>query len=324
VSRKLPWLAAWCVVVGFIPVLLWMFYVWVPSEGTRLRKRVQAAELKRQQLAAELKELDDQFTQDEDRFARIVRRFPWLADAGGGTAFLTRLSDVIADLSLKIQSIGPVKREETRQLAKVGRQVRLSGRFADILTLVDKVEENKALLEGVQVQRSAPKGDERASGEIEAQFHLITVELAPDVRDRLRAFGAAQPDRPDGRVEAPLGALLLPVPEPGGPSPANALRDPFQLPRLLPSRVGKAGGQDKSLEAAVVFPDLKLLGIIESPRGRIAIINNQTVKEGDRIEGVLVQAIRKHEVILKSPTEVRRFTLPELGSTVQLPEERSQ
>ena len=276
--------------------------------------------MERQQSASTLQDLEAQFKQDENRYAGILQRFPWLTESAEGTAFLTRLGDVVTGQSLKILAIGALQRQETPEWTKVSRQIRLTGRFSDILRLVENVERNKGILEALKMQRPQLQGGEESLEEIEAQFGLVTVELPPDVRDRIRASNAALPAGCQPGAAAQGDSLRLQVP----PGARPIVRDPFQIPGATPPPGAPVEPVTKPPPSDEAFPGLTLTGIIESPRGRVAIINNQMVREGGQIEGVLVQAIHKHEVVLKSPSAVKHLTLPKFRSTPQLPGDQSR
>jgi hypothetical protein len=306
-SAMVPRVIGWIGVVCLVPALLWLTLARVPQASRELQAERQHAEQERQRLESTLKDLNAQFKGEEDRYARILRRFPWLAEPSDGTAFLTRLGDVVTGLSLKVMGIGAVQREATAQLEKLGRQVRVAGRFSDTLRLVENVEQHKGFVEELRIQRPQARGDEEAAEEIEAQFRLSSVELTPDVRTRMRAFIGALPD---GSKPGPMdfdGSPLLPVPEKADPAQVASLRDPFMNPGASRRKVVQVEAKAPLAEAK--FPDLLLTGIIESPTVRAAIINHRAVREGERVEGILVEAIRTHEVMLRSPFGVKRLTL---------------
>lgn len=288
----------------------------MPNKSQALQKEVREVQIERGRGESNLRDLHRQFEQDANRYAGILERFPWLAESSEGTAFLTRLGEVATGQSLKILAIGALQRQETPAWTKVSRQVRLIGRFSDILRLVENVERHKGILEALKMQRPQPQEGAASLEEIEAQFSLVTVELPLPVRNRLAALPAGS--KP-GAAE-PGGALVLPVPAGASLIQVASLRDPFQIPRRHHNSNGPPPPPPNGKEA---FPALTLTGIIESPRGRVAIINNQMVREGERIDGVVVQAIRKHAVVLKSPSAVKHLTLPEFGSTSPLPGEPS-
>ena len=69
----------------------------------------------------------------------------------------------------------------------------------------------------------------------------------------------------------------------------------------------------------VKFPNLTLAGIIESTGGRTAIINKRIVKQGEQVEGILVEAIRATEVVLRAPFGTKRLALSAFGETAPRP-----
>src|SRR5262249_16709766 len=146
-------LMAWLGVFSLIPVVLWLTLVRAPRVVQDMQIAQQRAEQERQQLAVTLKDLNDQFAHEQDRYARILKRFPWLRGPADGTVFLTRLGEVITGLSLKVMAIGVVQREGTLQLEKRGRQVRVTGRFVDNMRLVENVEQYKGFVEELKIQR---------------------------------------------------------------------------------------------------------------------------------------------------------------------------
>jgi len=314
-------------------VLVWTALVWIPLKSRELHREVRAVQMELQRGASTLQELRAQFKQDENRYASILQGFPWRTEGSEGAAFLARLGDVASGQSLRILAIGALQRQDTPEWTKVSRQVRLTGRFADILRLVETVEQNRGILEALKMQRLQPQGGAESPQEIEAQFVLVTVELPPKVHNRLRASVAALPAGSTPESAEAGGPLLPPVPARTGPIQVGAVRDPFQIrgpsptadtpvPDATPKPVEP--DETKAAPPEPAFPVLTLVGIIASPRGRVAIINNQMVREGEQIEGVLVQTIHQHAVVLKSPSAVKRLTLPELGSPAQLPGDQSR
>jgi len=306
-------LISWLGVLSLVPVLLWLTLVRTPQVLRDLQATRQQVAQEQQRLTLTLKDLNDQFTHEQDRYARILRRFPWLAGPSEGTAFLTRLGEVVTGLSLKIMGIGVVQSEAMRQLEKLGRPVRVTGRFVDSLRLVENVEQSKGFVEELKIQRLQPKSGTEAAEEIEAQFRLSSVQLTPDVRQHLRAFINALPDSAKPAPLGPDGVAPLSMPVPVDPQYVASLRDPFRPLAASPK-------QGPQVEASVApeFPDLLLAGIVASPTGRTAIINKRSVKEGERVEGILVETIRTSEVVLRSSVGSKRLILPEFGATSPL------
>jgi hypothetical protein len=317
-KSMLPRLMAWIGAFSLIPVVLWLTMVKVPQVSRDLQTAWYKAEQERQQLVVTLKDVNDQFTREQDRYARILKRFPWLVGPSDGTVFLTRLGEVITGLSLKVMGIGVVQREGSLQLEKRGRQVRVAGRFVDNLRLVENVEQYKGFVEELKIQRLQPKSSEEATEEIEAQFRISSVELAPEVRKHLRAFISALPSgaKNSGATELDW-APLQPVPEPADPQQVAALRNPFVLPTAFRKRVPPV--EVFAPPPEVKFPNLTLVGIIESTGGRTAIINKRMVKQGEQVEGILVEAIRATEVVLRAPFGTKHLALSAFGETAPRP-----
>jgi len=66
-------------------------------------------------------------------------------------------------------------------------------------------------------------------------------------------------------------------------------------------------------------PNLMLAGIIESTAGRTAIINKRMVKQGEQVEGILVEAIHTTEVVLRAPFGTKHLALSAFGETAPRP-----
>ena len=79
-------------------------------------------------------------------------------------------------------------------------------------------------------------------------------------------------------------------------------RDPFILPTVVMT-------PDKKLEKQRVA--LKLLGIMEGGRGRVAIIDNEVVRKGDTVAGERVLDIGKETVTLVLDGSKRVITMQE-------------
>src|SRR5215510_2710107 len=86
-KSMLPRLMAWIGAFSLIPVVLWLTMVKVPQESRDLQTARHKAEQERQQLAVTLKDLNDQFAREQDRYARILKRFPWLVGPRMGPRF---------------------------------------------------------------------------------------------------------------------------------------------------------------------------------------------------------------------------------------------
>src|SRR5439155_22309773 len=113
---------------------------------------------------------------------------------------------------------------------------------------------------------------------------------------------------PDGAKPGPLRpdrVSPLSMPAQVDPQHMTSLRDPFRLPGAIHKQVPQVGTSAPPAEPQ--FPDFRLAGIVESPTGRTAIINKRMVKEGERLEGILVETIRTPAVVLRSPLGIKRL-----------------
>ena len=130
-------------------------------------------------------------------------------------------------------------------------------------------------------------------------------------------------------VPMPPAAPTLPAALPGGvpgvpkPMPMDASapfpvdlawgRDPFVRPELV--KMERLVGQ--------TLPALKLEGILEGQKGRMAIINKDIVERGDTIGNEQVQAIERDRVVLVGNGTKRALLLNE-SMNGAIPKERPQ
>lgn len=305
-SKRILWVG-WIGTVVVALVLGAMAFVWLPRTTIALNQaRGQRVALERQH-----KDIEGQIKSDIDGYVKIFRRFPWLMEGAGGTAFLARLSDVAAGQALKIVGVGALERKKSGGVERVGRKVQLVGSFLDVVGLVENVESNRGIMEGVKIGKLDQKGATKLAEPLEAQFGLVTVELSPEVRKRMQAVlaGSPEPAKPKGDDKS----LVLPAPKPARPAKLAALRDPFRetitvAARRMPAVPGQAAG---AAPEDLLFPDLKLSGIISFPGRRVAILNNQMVQQGQRVEGILVERISDTQVVLRSGSQTKRLEVPE-------------
>jgi len=87
----------------------------------------------------------------------------------------------------------------------------------------------------------------------------------------------------------------------------HAKRDP-----MVPL-VGKEKPVILKLENITSVEDLRLEGIADGPRGRIAILNGELVREGDRFGEVTIKDIAKRAVTVILEGKEHIINLPEEG-----------
>ncbi len=281
-------------VVFFVAVGLLLRHQGIENQVTALENKRRALEADHQKVEAELKK-------DLQRYVKVLRRFPWVLKGGSGTAFLSRLSDVAADHLLKILGVGPLERKKIGHVERISRKVKVSGSFSDILGVVENVERNRGIMEGLKVTQLEQRGKDNGAGKLEAEFSLVTVELSTAVRQRMRSLLASTLASKEAKdfsvVPAPQGDWVLEV---------ASLRDPFLSIRA--SRAKAAAKKVKIVHAR--FPEVKISGIVNLLNKKMAIINNRMVGEGDRFDGILVEQVTDDGVVLKSESAGKRIRLP--------------
>ena len=88
------------------------------------------------------------------------------------------------------------------------------------------------------------------------------------------------------------------------PPPAVAVRPPSKPPVVAPPPA-----PPPPAVVPVVFPKLKLQGLIIRDNNSMAIINGQSYGVGDTVEGAVVKAIERNQVILELGSEVQTLKL---------------
>ena len=134
----------------------------------------------------------------------------------------------------------------------------------------------------IEGRRETPEGEEgsrrfllfdlRYWGPILIAFGVITIFIRPLKQSKVEQIYAAVKDVPK---------KILPQPEPEIPAS----------------------------NAPVVFPDLKMQGVIFRQQRPFAIINGNSYTVGDRLGDVVVRAIERNSVLLELEGEVRQLTL---------------
>ena len=140
-------------------------------------------------------------------------------------------------------------------------------------------------------------------GNLDAKFKMASVELSPEIREKLRALLAAKPKDATGDAKEAARAT-----EPTAPSGEQGFklaqgRDPFRAPSTQLGGAGEAG-------ALSLFHKVTFSGIVGLPGDKAAIINNEMVPEGGRVGEISVERITDREVLLKSGPESRRLMIP--------------
>lgn len=96
----------------------------------------------------------------------------------------------------------------------------------------------------------------------------------------------------------------------------GALRDPTRPPAVLSAPAAMPG------RAASSAPQQQLQSVLISLRAggrRVAVIDGKTLREGDRVDGALVESIRPTEVVLRRGNQrqvLKLFQPPARGAAV--------
>lgn len=135
------------------------------------------------------------------------------------------------------------------------------------------------------------------------------VWITPDAADA----GTLPPGQRPQRTRAATD-LALDLPQPSSaPAVPDDIPDVFQRTRLFPEGIPASGGGSESpesgssLDASQFAQAHRLQGVVLGPRP-LAVIDDRTVRIGDRIDGAVLTAIRPKEVELALDGE--RILLP--------------
>ena len=186
--------------------------------------------------------------------------------------------------------------------------------FNEVVGFATTVEREGGILDDLVLEPVASRPDGPPADDVRAQFRLVAVEPADDVKQIIdRMLSAAK------TKSAVTAALTLPLEErsPGAP---RAMRDPFKfIERRAPKAVAKAGAGTEPATLAPPAPPVPMLvkGIVKFPGGSMAIVNDQIVKVGDLVNGHRVDEIADGRVLLKEPSGApRAATLPNFATAV--------
>jgi hypothetical protein len=262
-----------------------------------------------------LREVEKQIKGDQERYVIALKRFPWIMDGVGGTVFLTRLGGVAAGQRLGISGVGPVERKKIGQIERIGRKVKLVSSFSEVVSLVENTERNLGIIEGLKVEQLDQKSGKKGLGDLEAQFTMVTVELNPEVKKKLRSLIGEAPAPSEAEAKEGSRSALLPAPGIEAGFKAAQLRNPFKAvgPSVAVGRLPAAEGGG----AWPTFPEVRFSGIVNLPNNKkLAVVNNQMLQEGERVGEILVEQITDSEVVLKSGSEVKRIKLSAFATKI--------
>jgi len=234
----------------------------------------------------------------------VLKDIRWSPERGNPDAVVRRLAELVQGGQAKVLAISPLERESTARFRKSWHRVEISAPYRELVDLAGKVEHEGGILEEVTLDIDRKPG-EAGTGPVRAQFRLSAMEPAEDARRILdRAIVAARQAGPPAQV----AALTLPLDERTAP-PAAQLRDPFGFVQRVAA--AKPGGP------AYVPGPIALKGIVKFPGGNVAIVNDQTVRVGDLVDGQRVTEITDGRIVLSLPGGGTRVeTLPGVATVV--------
>ena len=269
---------------------------------------IQAA-AERARLTAAIEQKQKEILGEMKSNAGVLQEMTWSGTTGDPAIFLSRVADLAEGSRLRVLGVGPLEQLTTPQFSKSWHALTVQGPFQDLVDLASRVEGDRGTLEAMAIevpprttQAAAPPGQQAASvnPEILARFRVTALQLTPEARkivdDAARASGVALTS------PVPQTGLALPV-----PSPASEYRDPFAF--------GPSADRPRVPQASVPRAQFNLQGIVEFPGGRLAILNNQIVRAGDRLAGHTVEHITDSAVLLRQPDGTpRRLSLADIGA----------
>ena len=295
-GRKL--LAAWIATVLVLVVALG----WTVRQWVALGSLGATAGAKRSTLSADLDTQRQIIQKELLANVDLLKDMRWTPERGNPDAVVRRLAELVQGGQAKVLAIAPLERESTARFRKSWHQIEMTAPYRELVELATKVEHEGGVLEEVTLDIDRKPG-EPGTGPVRAQFRLSAMEPAEDAKRILdRAIVAARQAGPPAQV----AALTLPIEERAA-GPAAQLRDPFGFVQRVAAKTG----------TAYVQGPVVLKGIVKFPGGNVAIVNDQTVRVGDLVDGQRVTEISDGRIVLSVPGGGTRVeTLPGVATVV--------
>lgn len=278
------------------------------SRSLRTSGAQAAAEVARLRAAIEQKQKE--ILTEMKGIATTLQEMSWTGTTGDPVAFLSRVAELTQGSRLKVLAVGPLEQQATPQFSKSWHALTVQGPFQDLVDMAARVETERGTLDNVSVEAQATQApappqpgqapQPRVSPEILAKFRVTAVQLTQQARkiieDAAKASGVSL------TPPAPSAGLSLPV-----PTPASQFRDPFAF--------GGPVDRPRQAERSVPRAAFDLQGIVGFPGGRLAILNNQIVRTGEKMAGYTIEHITDTAVLLRQPDGTpRRLSLPDIGA----------
>jgi hypothetical protein len=286
-------------------VIVLLVLGWAAMQTFSLARSGASAERERAALAGQLETTRQKMQAELRAKGELLKDIRWSLERPTGADVLRRLAALARDGHATVSAVAPVdKVAAAARSRESSHRIDMSASFHDIVDFATKVEREGALLEDVVI--------ERATGALQAQFRLTTIEPSDDARQIMRRVLAANASNAPSVVPT---ALTLPI---AVQDPPAALRDPFTFAEVpqSPARVPRA--PLAAAPAPIILPaptPIVLKGIVQFPRGLVAIVNDQIVKVGDVVDDRRVEEITERTIVLREPTGgSRSIALPDFAS----------
>jgi hypothetical protein len=260
-----------------------------------------AIEQKQQEILAEMK-----------TNSTTLQEMSWTGTTGDPVAFLSRVAELTQGSRLKVLAVGPLEQQATPQFSKSWHALTVQGPFRDLVEMATRVENQRGTLDNVVIEAQAAQAptapapgqamQPRVGPEVQARFRVTALQLTQQARKIIEDAAKASGVTP--QPPTPSTGLSLPVPSAG-----SEFRDPFVFAAPV--------DRPRQAEGGVPRVAFDLQGIVGFPGGRLAIVNNQIVKPGEKMAGYTVEHITDTAVLLRQPDGTpRRLSLPEIGAVI--------
>src|SRR5262249_3577982 len=155
------------------------------------RSRLIAAELaqaesERNRLTGEIRNKEQELTEEMRKHADLVQDMQWAAGGGDPSAFLARLAELAKEKRMTVMGVGSLERLITPQFAKSWHPIQVRAPYREVRELASRVEQDRGNLEDVHIEpASAPAGGQpqvetpASAAEVQIRFNLTTLERTP-------------------------------------------------------------------------------------------------------------------------------------------------
>lgn len=265
--------------IFFIGVsLLLLFFLYMPRLNKERRDRRAIASLDRrveetiQKINAIQKEIEE-FDKEEVNVDYFKRH--QIPPEQRTPTFLAKVNDVVNRLGIKTIMVKPLDQEESPDYIRYPFLVEAKSKYEEIVKFVDSLENSFGLnLDELQIEK-----DPKDPLWHRLKFTVSTFEL--------KRPESSPPEKREEGEEFPIQVMVR--------DDIAVKRDPFLEKELeREERIATAAISKRRQRR---LPPLKLNGIIDIAGTKVAIINDQIVREGDRVARYRIVQIGEDEVV---------------------------